>query len=167
MRKSWVLPLLLVLWSRLLWALPSPEETERLVHQNIINNFIAVANNPKLYIHQQVIAFRNTHRNEQTPEGGIILPIEKSHLQIMTMNSIWDRQQYCMTNGECVKESYKRILLIALPTKVCDATSCIEDKIYFQMKGGIKTACRSQTSNECFDSTILYMPEEAEILLKE
>lgn len=148
-------------------ALPSPAETEQLVHQNILKNFVAVANNPNLYIQEQIRHFRKEHQNAYNPDGGIQLPVRQENLHLLVMNSIWDHQERCLENGECVKESYKRILLIGLPTKVCDAASCVEDKIYFQMKGGIKTTCRSKISTECFDSTILYMPEEAVIILKD
>ena len=148
-------------------ALPSAPETESLLHENIIKNFLHVANNPNLYIYDQVMEFKKQHQNAQTPEGGIAWPIDKKHLEIMVMNSIWDRQLYCRDQGECVKESYKRILLIAIPTKVCDEKQCLEDKIYFQTKGGMKTSCRSKESTECFDSSIFYLPEEALIVLKD
>lgn len=147
-------------------ALPEASETEKTLHEHIIKNFLDIANDPALYIQEKIVQFKKEHQNEFNPDGGIPAPLTKEHLQIITTASIWDHQQYCMNNGECVNESYKRILLLGIPTKICTATACTQEQILFQMKGGFKTTCLKIDNSKCIDSSILYFPEEMEVIAK-
>lgn len=161
MKRLTVLSMILILtYKSLGLSLPETKETEKMVEDNILNNFLDVANDPDLYISQKITTFKKNNQNQYTPDGGIKTPVTRENIEIMPLTSIWDRNKYCMDGGECVTESYKRILLITIPTKFCTELACTEDKIIFTMKGGIKTACPTKDSTNCVDSTILYLPEE-------
>jgi hypothetical protein len=147
-------------------ALPESQETEKNLHEHIIKNFLQIANDPNLYIQEQILQFKKEHQNDQNPDGGISNPVKKEHLQSLTLASIWDHHEYCMDNGECVQESYKRILLIGIPTKICTAKACTTENILFRMKGGLKTTCLKNDKSKCIDSSILYLPEEIELSAK-
>lgn len=157
----------IVFWGSFLMALPPKAETENLLHQKMLGYFIEIANDPQLYISEHLHALKARNEANGTPHGGVKIPLQQKDLEVLALHSVWDKEPYCQREtNECVKESYKRILLIAIPILSCMRQFCDQSHLYFQMKGGVKTSCQWSNPETCVDSQIMYLPEEVEIKLK-